>query len=337
MKVAIIGNGFISENHRAAIRDLREDGVDVELVAVCDVREEMLEKNDGARTYTDADELLKNEKELDFVCICLPTYLHKEYTVKFLMAGVNVLCEKPMALNYKDCLEMIEAEKKSGKRLMVAHCVRFAAPLVAIYNFIKSGKFGKPRSAFFTSTGGQPRWGFENWFANGELSGGAMLDLQAHNVDLMNRYFGVPEYASSVGGACAPDFTGYGSTFGNWVYKDGLTVSSWCDWSVPKNKHHARSVRINFEGGYLYNERGARNELVAVDNDGNVTDITDPKLSTKSTHYLEIKYFMECLESGAAFDYCPLTDSAENVRIITAQRESIKQCGAPVRIEDVKE
>ena len=142
MKAAIIGNGFIGNAHRAAFAMFKEEGVDIELVAICDIRPEMLKKNTGERLYTSVDEMLENEKELDFVCLCLPTYLHAEYAIKLMKAGLNVLCEKPMALNMADCERMIECSKETGKRLMVAQCSRFGKDMVIMKEFIEEGSFG---------------------------------------------------------------------------------------------------------------------------------------------------------------------------------------------------
>ena len=101
---------------------LKEEGKDIELVAICDVRPEMLEKNDGQRLYTDVDEMLVKESDADFVDICTPTYLHTELAIKCMKAGFHVLCEKPMALTYEDCEKMIAVSKETGKRLMIARC-----------------------------------------------------------------------------------------------------------------------------------------------------------------------------------------------------------------------
>ena len=128
IKFAILGYGGIAKSHKHGYELLKKEGFPINLVAICDINAEQFTAAEqainlgstygtdlsGIALYTDIDEMLACEN-FDVIDICLPTYLHKEYTVKFLMAGVNVLCEKPMALNYKDCLEMIEAEKKSGK------------------------------------------------------------------------------------------------------------------------------------------------------------------------------------------------------------------------------
>ena len=334
MKAAIIGNGFIGNAHRAAFAMFKEEGVDIELVAICDIRPEMLKKNNGERLYTSVDEMLEAEKELDFVCLCIPTYLHAEYSIKLMRAGLNVLCEKPMALNAEDCDRMMACAKETGKRLMIAQCSRFGKDMIIMKKFIEEGSFGKPVSAFFTAADGKPTWGFENWFANKDLSGSCMLDLQAHTIDLINWYFGVPDATSTVAKQCAPDFTGYGSLSSNLMYDNGLFVHVWCDWGIPKNKHDHRYTRINFENGYIIRKVGAHAELSAVSYlDGSVTDLSDRYREVKSGYRDEIEYFANQLVSSEPFEHCPPEETKNVVTVMRAQEKSADGMGMPVRVE----
>lgn len=332
MKALLIGNGFISEVHRNAYKAFKEEGKDIELIAICDVRPEMLEKNDGQRLYTDVDEMLKKETEADFVDICVPTYMHAEMAIKCMKAGFHVLCEKPMALSMEECERMIACSKETGKRLMIAQCSRFGKDMIIMKRFIEEGSFGKPVSAFFTAADGQPTWGFENWFADGKRSGGCMLDLQAHTIDLINWFFGVPATTSTVAKQCAPDFTGYGSISSNLTYKDGLFVHVWCDWGVPHNKHDNRTIRINFEGGYVI-RKPAQTLLEAVSYaDGTVTDLSDRYRAVKSSYRDEIEYFADCVASGAPFDHCPPEETKNVLAVMRAQERSADGNGMPIQI-----
>ena len=79
IRVAEIGMGGISGAHVSAWTRME----DVELVAICDIRPEMMDRYDGmitARKYTDFDEMLANE-QIDVLDITLPTYLHVDYAV----------------------------------------------------------------------------------------------------------------------------------------------------------------------------------------------------------------------------------------------------------------
>lgn len=101
MKAAILGAGFIAEFHAQGYAHAK----DVTLCAVCDTDEakaRALTGRYGCAWYADAKTLLEKERP-QLVSVCLPTYLHREYTVMALLSGAHVLCEKPLALTIEDC------------------------------------------------------------------------------------------------------------------------------------------------------------------------------------------------------------------------------------------
>jgi predicted dehydrogenase len=136
MRVGIVGFGFMGRMHYRCWKGLEG----VEIAAICDAKVNIAEDAEKAagniegaadavelkrvRIYRDFERMLSEEK-LDAVSVTLPTYLHADFSEKALQTGVNVLCEKPMALNVADCERMIEAAKTSGKVLQIGHCVRF--------------------------------------------------------------------------------------------------------------------------------------------------------------------------------------------------------------------
>lgn len=76
------------------------------------------------RQYEDTDALLKAGR-VDALVVGTPNYLHASQTIAALMAGVQVMVEKPMAMNAREAEQMHGAALKSGAALMVAHCWRF--------------------------------------------------------------------------------------------------------------------------------------------------------------------------------------------------------------------
>ncbi len=333
LKAAIIGNGYISGSHRAAYEQLEKEGANVKLVAICDIREEKLKDNYGQHLYTDIDEMLDNE-DIDFVSVCVPTYLHKEVSVKCMKKGIDVLCEKPMALQYDDCLEMLKVSEETGKRLMIAQVARFGRDVRVIKEIIASGEMGGLVSAFFQTGDDKPTWGYNDWFKDDALSGGCMLDLQAHNIDLINWFFGMPEFTSVTAKKCAEDYSGFGSISANMVYENGAFIHSWCDWGIPKNQHDKRYIRINLEKGYVLSNRMGTKEFVKIDYaTGKATDLSDSHPEwAGSGHYNEIKYYLDCLENNKPFDLCPPEESAKVLKIMRSQERSAQKKGAPDKV-----
>src|SRR5687768_11654641 len=100
---ALAGCGRIGLRHAA---QMQKYGV---LKAVCDVdaAKAAALTATGTAVYDSLDSLLEREKSIDLVAICTPNGLHARHSIQALRAGVNVLCEKPMALSTQDCGEMI--------------------------------------------------------------------------------------------------------------------------------------------------------------------------------------------------------------------------------------
>ena len=133
LKAALVGVGSMGRGHLDNYVKLLKEDSDIEIVALCDIDEKKFTNYkadfnlgpvgedgydfDKFRLYTDLDEMLEKETALDMVTVALPTYLHAWGTIKCLNKGINVLCEKPMAPTYEDCMAMIEAAEKNGKFL----------------------------------------------------------------------------------------------------------------------------------------------------------------------------------------------------------------------------
>ena len=190
MKVGLIGLGGMGFVHFNCYKKM----ADVE-IAVADVRVDMAKDkiNDASiPVYASLSELLKNE-EVDFIDICTPSYLHADLTVEALNAGKHVLCEKPMSISSQESERMIEASKKNGKLLMIAHVVRFMSPYVYLKSVISSGELGKPIHITMNRLSEAPKWSWENWMLDEEKSGGVPLDLSIHDIDFTQYVFGQPK------------------------------------------------------------------------------------------------------------------------------------------------
>lgn len=92
-------------------------------------------------SYKEYDTLLKSGT-IDAVYIALPNRLHCEYSVRALEAGIHVLCEKPLALSQKECLQMLAASKKTGAKLMTAYRLHFDKPTQDAIALCQSGRLG---------------------------------------------------------------------------------------------------------------------------------------------------------------------------------------------------
>lgn len=123
---------------------------------------------------------------------CSSNEFHHVFSTKALLSGKHVLCEKPISLTIEDAKEIIEAEKKSGKKLMVDHNQRFTRAHQKAKEILQNGELGKVLT--FKSTfghAGPEHWGVNKsnstWFFKKERSGlGVAGDLGIHKVDLLH-------------------------------------------------------------------------------------------------------------------------------------------------------
>ncbi len=173
--IALIGVGYWGSNHLRALVKLRDEGLVTELIA-CDTSEISLkevEKYEGIETETDWKNLLK-DNNLDMVSIVSPSPMHYEMAKEFMLAGKDVLVEKPMALTSEECDDLINIQKQTGKGLMVGHIFRFHSAVLELKNMISKGDFGEVLYITIRRTALRPP----------RKDMGVMLALGIHEVDL---------------------------------------------------------------------------------------------------------------------------------------------------------
>ena len=223
-----------------------------ELVAFCDIVEERAQKacekygEEGSKVYTDYRELLKDES-IDAVLVLTPNNAHCRITVDALNAGKHVLCEKPMAMNYAEAKEMLEARDKSGKVLTIGYQNRFRPDALYCKRLADEGMFGEVyyAEAIAIRRRAVPTWGV--FIDKEKQGGGPLIDIGTHALDLtlfmMNNY--EPAYCvgktfhklngqrntgNPWGDWDTEKFTAEDSAFGFVVMKNGAVIylkSSW--------------------------------------------------------------------------------------------------------------
>lgn len=141
LKVGLIGLGKVSEMHLLAYKDVEV----IKVVSGADISKDRVNQvinRFGIKGYTDYEEMLKKEK-LDIVCVLTPPSVHKEITERAAEYGVNILCEKPMALSIEDAKSMIVKCKKEGVKLAYGASYRFLSPIRKAKEIIDKGLLGE--------------------------------------------------------------------------------------------------------------------------------------------------------------------------------------------------
>ena len=138
LKVGVVGVGGISGAHIP----LWEAMKDTELVALCDIRAEQMERYPDKRHYTDIDEMLRQE-ELDILDICLPTHLHVDTAVKAMEKGIHVICEKPISTDPAQVQRAYGTAEKMGVKFMIAQVLRFWPQYELVKEIYDTKRYGK--------------------------------------------------------------------------------------------------------------------------------------------------------------------------------------------------
>ena len=344
LRVAVIGTGNISNFHTGNYAKNEQ----VELIAACDLDEkrvrEYCEKYQIPRFYTDYRELLEKEKP-DAVSVCTWNNSHAEISIAALRAGTNVLCEKPLAMNTAEALEIEKTVRETGKTLMVGFVRRFGINTSVVQEFIKNGTFGQINQVKtqYIRRSGNPL----GWFANKELSGGGpVIDLGVHVIDLARYLMGKPR-ATAVS---AVTFDNIGSRpnlkFFQKPYRSldpGMDFCNVEDMAVAMirfdngavlnvelsfSQHIKDEEKVSFE---MYGSKGGavlepKLEIFTEQNDIALTMMPQYEQDTAfdGNFEREICHFVDCVQNGKE-TLNPVEDGVEMMRIIDGIYESARQ------------
>jgi predicted dehydrogenase len=324
--IGVIGLGFMGRMHLAAYDKIEG----ATLVAVSDQDEKRASGDlsggwgniEGAvdqldmssiKGTTDYNELLGWD-DVDIVDICTPTPGHEEITLAALAAGKHVICEKPLSVSLEATQRIADAAAGAKGFFMPAHCMRFWPQWSWIKEQIDSGAYGKVLGATFRRVASMP----PGWFSNGELSGGAIVDLHIHDTDWISYAFGKPDAVSS---------RGYTKTSGRidhietqYIYNDGPPlVTAEGSWCMADEFEFSMRCTVNFENATadfdimkeepLVIFEGGERKVIHLEGDGYAN---------------ELAYFVECVKNGTAPSQVTAQDAVTSFEILQAEAKSIE-------------
>ncbi len=189
IRYAVVGLGYIAQIAvLPAFQHARSNSQLVALVSGDPLKLRKLGKKYGvARTYSyeQYDECLESG-EVDAVYIALPNSMHCEYTVRAAEAGIQVLCEKPLAVTESECQEMIAATDQNNVKLMTAYRLHFEKSNLEAIEIVRSGKLGEPRifSSLFTMQVREGDIRLQN-----DLGGGPLYDIGIYCINAARYLF----------------------------------------------------------------------------------------------------------------------------------------------------
>lgn len=175
LKVGIIGTGNMGLKHVRTYASIP----DVEVVSIAERNQslgETVSKNFKTKYYSSYQEMLKNES-FDAVSICTPTQYHYEVTKFAINKKINVLLEKPIAMEYKHGVSLLSLAKKNKVKFLVGHTERFNPAVVKVKEMIENKELGSIIAIMIRRVGGFPSQITESNIA---------VDLSIHDIDIAN-------------------------------------------------------------------------------------------------------------------------------------------------------
>ncbi len=309
IRVAIIGCGSISRSHA---RGYLQSPDLFEVVACCDERRELAEERAqqlGARLVTTDYREVITRDDVDAVDICLPHYLHAEVAIAAAEAGKHILIEKPIANTLEEADAMIEAAKKSGVVLMVAHNERYMPVYRKAKDLVEQGFLGR----IFLARADHNQFvsiDSRHWLWRKETAGGGVLiGSGIHRVDILRWLVGeivrvwhrqviVPErFSDEVEAASVTIFE----------FADGAIGELTCNWSA-----YGATSAPWYELLWLYGTEGSLHNVGGLfvaseklpESSGKHVQIPLPD---EDSFVNEIRHFGECVLEGKT----PLTSGEE--------------------------
>jgi predicted dehydrogenase len=337
-KVALIGAGYISGDHYPGWHKVE----DAELRVVIDINRQqaMNRAKEWGDIAWDTDyRNILNNPDITICDVCLPHHLHASVTIDCLRAGKHVLLEKPIAMTIAESIDIMEAQKKSGKILMIAENWYFAPVVTKAVEIIKSGKIGEVYSIRANlDYPGMRSWPKEKAYVRGvgwreqaaQSGGGVMVDGGIHTLSVARMFMGEVDTIWGIEGKQAwKDETGLEDTFYAMLkFKTGTSgVFHFTDASGWD--------RCHFDFTLL-----GTNGVIELDIWTGVLKVyglnetTEYRVSPYGGFVEEIEHFMSCIRTGTE-PYSSGLDQTRSLSLLLAAYESARMGGVGITPREV--
>lgn len=330
IRVGIIGCGTIFPMHAQSLVNIKN----VEIVAVCDIKEKRARDKAAAYLcdyYTDYRKMLKSAS-LDAVHICTPHYLHLPMVLESAKNKINIVCEKPMALNPKDAARQIKCAKDNHVLFMVISQNRFNPSSRLVKKRIGDGSLGTLKGGKITLTYHKPDSYYKksDWKGRKKLEGGGVvIDQAIHYLDIMRWLVPSPiDYVeSNVTNRCHSFIDVEDEATGIIKFKNGFIacfylINYYSYDADPQIELDCEKAKVNIVKdsariGYL----SGREEFAAPDDDEYIDYGDGVKDYWGYCHFTQIKDFYDAFNGRKSLEIKP-EDSLVTQKLVWAIYES---------------
>ena len=336
INVGIIGCGHWGPNHIRIFSQLPNS----DSIMCADLDENRLEQIKqlfpNIITTKDFNDILNNP-DVAAVIVSAPTNTHYELTKKALQNGKHVLCEKPLALTVKECLELRKLAEAQKKILMVGHVFVFNAGIVWLKNYIKSGELGRIHYAYSTRTNLGPF----------RYDVNALWDLAPHDISVFNYLFEHQPLNVSARGQVCLDHSLEDLAFATLEYPDKIMANIHVSWLDPKKVRQITLVGDkkmvvwddldNIGPIKLYDKHVEKTstyyatygEFQLLSKEGS---ITIPNIGFSEPLKEQGKYFIDCIMNNRNPDKADAQKGTEVVATLHAIQDSMDKKGSHINL-----
>jgi predicted dehydrogenase len=324
--VCLVGCGFIGSVHAERWRRVAGS----RLIACVDVEEDRAKSFEDAygfeRSGVHLDDFLELDS-VDVVDVCTPTYTHRDIVLRCLEHSRDVLVEKPIALRISDAREMVRKAQAEGRKLMVAHVLRFWGEYVVAKGLIDSGSIGRPVVARAYRQSTFPAWAWNNWHDHMGKGGGVFVDMSIHDVDFLRWSLGDVEEVYAQGGTyLRRGASSHDYTHASLKFKGGAIAYVEGSWTMPEGYPFTTFLEVAGTDGILQVDNMST-ATISLYGANRVERLTP---SERDGYYLEIKAFADAVREDAQ----PPVSGEEGMKslevVLAALRSALS--GKPVRL-----
>ncbi len=334
LRIGLIGAGTMGAMYARAF----SQHASAELAAICDLQEsrarKLARRHGAPAVYTDLAAMFRAE-DLDAVAVATPDYAHRGPVIACLKAGLDVLCEKPLATTVGDCKAIGDAVHRYGRRLMVNYGNRPKPKVYALKRSLEAGDLGEVSNVFIQLREPLHKTGTLEWVDRTTPT----WFLLSHCVDtvlhLMDRA-PVKVYAATTRGVLAargidvPD-----SVVAMLHFEGGAVAALDANWIMPKGFAPQIDFSLELIGteGAVYCQLRS-NDMVHYGKRARAVDYNigteNPLGTVQGWWYDSVYYFVDCIERGLTPE--PGVDQGTLVtRVLLAVEESARR-GRPVSL-----
>jgi len=267
-------------------------------------------------------EALLSAEDVDAVYIPLPNSMHREWTIKASEKKKHVLCEKPLAMNSAECVEMERSAQINGVKLMEAFMYRFHPQTQKVLDLVRSGAIGELRliHSAFTFRVSNPA----NIRLQPQLGGGSLMDVGCYCVNISRTIAGqepveVQAYANWGSTGVDDQMLAY------LRFRNGLLAQFDCSLILSRREFYqlvGKEGTIDVPVAFLPDATEATIKLCK---DGKEENHVVPGVDE---YRLMVEHFANCILNNIPPRYPP-SEAAANMRVIDALYRSARKGGLP--------